>query len=263
LVGADIDDAFTYIVAAPPVHGTLTVNAQTGAFSYTPAPGYTGPDSFGVATLDAAGCRSGVVTVGVTIREVVSNRCPVAVASIQPNIVLSPGQTETVVISSDGSTGCLTLDGSGSSDPDGDALTYTWVVVLSDGSTVPLASGATATACLDVGSYTVRLVVDDGRCSRTADTEVEIITVGEALDELIDRVNNASLGRQNKRPFIASLKAAVASFDRGSCESGVNQLGAFLNKVRAQVSRNNPAIAAEWTALVNAILAQIDCPEEE
>jgi hypothetical protein len=190
------------------------------------------------------------------------NRCPTAVAKVEPNAQLSVGQIGTIIISSNGTNACMSLDGSQSTDPDGDTLTYTWVVVNGDGTTVPLASGAHATACLELGSYTVRLIVDDGRCLNAADVAVEIITAAEAVDELVDKVNDANMDRKNKRPFIASLKAAGASFDRGSCQSGVNQLNAFINKVRAQVARDNPAIAADLIATANAILAQIECGEE-
>ena len=259
LVGSDVDgDVLQYSITAPPSHGTVTLQLATGALTYAPVAGYIGPDSFRAAVTDAAGCRSGEITVSVNVTEV--NRCPTAVAKVQPNIQLSPGQAETIVISSNGTNGCLTLDGSQSSDPDGDTLAYSWVLV-SGGGTIPIASGAHATACLEVGSYTVRLIVDDGRCIKTADVVVEIITASEAIDALIEKVNDANIDRKNKRPFIASLKAASASFDRGSCNSGENQLGAFINKVRAQVARNNPAIAADLIATANAILAQIDCPE--
>jgi len=230
----------------------------TGAATYTPAAGYAGPDSFTFATRDGS-CQSAAATVGITVRQV--NRCPTAVAKVEPNVQLWTGQTETVVIAGNNTNACLTLDGTGSTDPDGNTLTYTWVVVQSDGSTVPLASGANATACLDVGTYTLRLIVDDGRCNNAADVAVEIITASEAVDVLIDKVNESTLGK-NKRPFIASLKAAGASFDRGNCHSASGQLGAFVNKVRAQVTKENPALATELIRLPNAILASIHCPEE-
>jgi len=183
-----------------------------------------------------------------------TNRCPTAIAKASPNVQLSPNQTNTIVISANNSNACVVLDGSMSSDPDGDTLTYLWLV---DG--VPFASGAIVTNCFDLGEHAITLVVDDGRCTRTASLTVEVLSACEAVEALIDKVNNADLGRRNKRPLIASLKAACASFDRGSCVSGVNQLEAFQNKVRAQISRENPALADEINALVQKLLDSIDC----
>ncbi len=66
------------------------------------------------------------------------------------------------------------FDGTGSSDPDGDPLSYSWT--LSDGRTMtgsqPSISFATA------GSYTVTLVVSDGQASSTPSTASITITAG-------------------------------------------------------------------------------------
>ena len=66
--------------------------------------------------------------------------------------------------------------------------------------------------------------------------------------------NDSTIARNNKRPFIASLKAAAASADRGNNEAAANQLHAFQNKVRAQVSKSNPAEAAIWTRWAQSII---------
>ncbi|HEU0010770.1 MAG TPA: PKD domain-containing protein, partial [Verrucomicrobiae bacterium] len=190
------------------------------------------------------------------------NQCPTAVAKASPNVQLSPNQTNTIVISANNSNACVTLDGSMSTDPDGDPLTYVWLADLDgDGVKEPLGSGAILTYCFELGTYTVMLMVDDGHCPTpvTASLTVEVLSAGEAVELLIDKVNNADLGRRNKRPLIASLKAAIASFDRGSCVSGVNQLEAFQNKVRAQIGRENSALADEIIALAQKILDSIDC----
>lgn len=50
----------------------------------------------------------------------------------------------------------VSLDGTGSSDPDGDALTYQWLL-----GGVEIASGATATASLPAGTHVITLVVTD------------------------------------------------------------------------------------------------------
>ena len=87
---------------------------------------------------------------------------------------------------------------------------------------------------------------------------VEVITAGEAVDLLVALVNDSSIERKNKRPFIASLKAAGASFDRGNNTSAINQLHAFQNKVRAQIGKTNPAEAAKWIRLAQSIIDAVD-----
>ena len=68
----------------------------------------------------------------------------------------------------------LTLDGSGSSDVDGDLLTYHWNLLSQPtGSTATLTNPATVnpTLTLDqIGDYTVQLVVNDGTANSSPDT---------------------------------------------------------------------------------------------
>jgi len=65
----------------------------------------------------------------------------------------------------------VTLDGSGSSDPDGDTLTYTWI----ENGTV-IATGVNPMVTLSYGSHTITLTVDDGK-GGTATDEVVINVV--------------------------------------------------------------------------------------
>jgi len=163
-----------------------------------------------------------------------------------------------LVISPDGSNACVILDGRLSSDPECDTLHYAWFV---DGGVVPFATTALTTNCFPVGPHTVKLVVDDGSCIGMAVVEIEIITMCDAIDTLIDDINNSNLERRNKRPLIASLKAACASVDRGSLNSALGQLGAFKNKVRAQIAPDNPVEAARFIAQVDAIIGAVQCSD--
>src|SRR5262249_50282433 len=44
---SDVDgDPLQFLVVSGPAHGMLQLNASTGAFTYTPAPNYNGPDGF-------------------------------------------------------------------------------------------------------------------------------------------------------------------------------------------------------------------------
>ncbi len=69
--------------------------------------------------------------------------------------------------------GTVTLDGSASSDPDGDALTYAWVLTTRPaGSSAALSDAAAVTPSFVVdrtGTYVARLIVNDGQVDSAAD----------------------------------------------------------------------------------------------
>jgi hypothetical protein len=184
-----------------------------------------------------------------------SNHCPVA--HITLSALCSGTQTNTF-ISPNGSNVCFVLDGSSSSDADGNTLTYHWLL---DGGIVPFASTARTTNCFSTGPHTITLIVDDGQCVSSTNITVEVLTPCDAVEDLIQKVSTANLARKNIRPFIASLKAACASFDRGSLNSGRNQLGAFINKVRAQLGRTNPTEADQFIRCAQSILDSLNCAE--
>jgi hypothetical protein len=60
------------------------------------------------------------------------------------------------------------------------------------------------------------------------------------------------LPRSRQQPLLATLKAAAASFERGNLVAGLNQLHAFQNKVRAQLT--NPVLAERLTEAAQVII---------
>jgi VCBS repeat-containing protein len=60
------DDPLTAQIVDQPAHGTLSLAADDGTFSYTPAANYTGPDSFTYRASDGT-AQSNVATVSITL----------------------------------------------------------------------------------------------------------------------------------------------------------------------------------------------------
>jgi hypothetical protein len=78
----------------------------------------------------------------------------------------------------------VTLDGSGSSDPDGDALTYSWEFIAWPGDSQPLLSDPTAVSPTftpnQTGEYRLQLIVTDSKGAASAPDEVIISTTNSA-----------------------------------------------------------------------------------
>ena len=152
LDASDADgDTLTYTVLSQPLNGTLTGNGSM--VTYTPTPGYSGPDSFTFRVNDGV-MDSRVATVSITV-------------NAGPTITLDPaGPIE------EGSAP-ITL-GAHAGDPEGAPVTLTWST--SAGTLVP--DGESATLAVDDGPATVHVTVtaDDGsggKAEATIDVEVE------------------------------------------------------------------------------------------
>lgn len=108
IVATDIDNAtLSYAQGTAPANGTVTINASTGAFVYTPATNFSGSDSFTVVVSDAGGLTS-TATVTVTVREVAE----MLTASLD-NIVLGSADDRVVGSTNDLNAGDLVDGGAG------------------------------------------------------------------------------------------------------------------------------------------------------
>ncbi len=173
-----------------------------------------------------------------TVEVVKLNHPPVADASATVPLLISPNWVNAQVI----------LDGSRSSDPDGDPLHYLWYRA---GASNALATGMVAVVRLPVGMNALVLAVDDGMATNRQAFTVEVITILEALERLRARV----LAEAPKpQPLVATLSACIAAVQRGNLTPAINQLEAFQNKVPAQLARDNSALAQQFTQAAQAIL---------
>ncbi len=146
--------------------GSVAINDNgagdsTDSVTYTPNTDETGIDSFTYTISDGLGGTDSA-TVTVTINAV--NDPPTADA----------GPNQTVTDSDNSGSESVNLDGSGSYDPDGDVLSYTWSEDATTFSTNT--SDPNPQVSLSVGSHTITLTVSDGVF---IDTDTVVITVND------------------------------------------------------------------------------------
>lgn len=124
--------------------------------------------------------RPGTYTVRLVVNDGTANSAPdtVTVTTINRAPAADAGPDQTAQVGA-----LVTLNGSGSSDPDGNALTYAWAFQSRPAGSLAALSGPTSvgpTFTIDrPGTYVVRLVVNDGSVSSAPDTVV-VSTVNSA-----------------------------------------------------------------------------------
>jgi hypothetical protein len=121
----------------------------------------------------------------------------------------------------------VALDGSGSSDPDGDSLFETWTVT---GDALGIISGSTFTAGTEAGITEVTLTVDDGRGGTATDTAMVVVydpdggfvTGGGWFDSPLEAYNpDPSLSGRATFGFVSKYKKG-ASTPTGNTEFQFN-----------------------------------------
>jgi hypothetical protein len=236
-------------------YAASAVDAVEGntAVTCTPASGSNFPLGATTVTCTSQDSLGNSGSCSFTVTVLNPNQPPVCVARVGCSYQLGNDPTD-YAIALNGSSSCVVLNGSGSSDPDHNTLSMTWII---DGTNV--VNGAVVTNCLSVGCHSVVLVVSDGQAESRCVSRVCVLSGCDAIEQVIALVDGSDVARKNLRPLIATLKAACASADRGNMASLAGQLGAFQNKVRAQIGKTDPAAANAMTSAVQKILDAMKC----
>jgi hypothetical protein len=129
-----------------------------------------------------------------------------AAASAQtlPVAVAGPGQTIECALPSGAD---VTLDGSGSSDPDGDPLVFTWT----GAALAQPVDGATPTVTLPPGVHVLTLTVDDGADGTDTDDVTVTVIADETPPELVLADDSDELWPPNHKLFSYEADELVES----------------------------------------------------
>jgi predicted carbohydrate-binding protein with CBM5 and CBM33 domain len=228
LEGSDSDGTIeSYTIVSEPTQGELT--GSDNSYVYTPNSDYYGTDSFEYSVTDNDGLVSETATVSITINNT-GNSAP----------------TADLIYSKEGLS--ITVDGSNSSDPEGDTLTYSWD--FGDGY---YATGAeTSHTYLEEGSYDVTLTVNDGALS---DSEVITISVSEAVSSSAECeyvvMNSWDNGFNAEISIINNGTENIEGWEVSWSYTGDTEIESFWS---ADISGSNPytASALSWNSTVYA-----------
>ncbi|HMI32210.1 MAG TPA: PKD domain-containing protein, partial [Candidatus Limnocylindrales bacterium] len=142
---------------------TTTPGTGTGTGAINLAPGFADSGTYTATVRASDGSLNDDKTFTITVNNV--NRAPVADA----------GGPYTGTVGSP-----VSFSGTGSSDPDGDALTYAWDFDVSDGITVDATGSTPSHTYSATGPYTVTLTVTDNGTPGLNDTDTATATISEA-----------------------------------------------------------------------------------
>jgi len=166
--------------------------------------------------------------------EIVAN---IMVAPANHPPIADASATRTRVVSVDRAGVSVVLDGSRSSDPDNDKLTFRWT---EQGTTI--GSGAIVTRRFQPGFHSITLTVSDGSLKATNSIVIQVIAADQAIEDLIRTVKNLSLPRNDTRTLTLELAAALRAVERDKPQLAVRHLETFQREVNLRLTGRDAAI---------------------
>jgi alpha-tubulin suppressor-like RCC1 family protein len=254
LIASDPDgDTLTYVIVTPPSHGRL--GGTLPDVTYLGSANYNGPDSFTFKVNDGQ-VDSEPAAISITVLPV--NDPPVPMVRVFPSFVLSSNYSAFQVISPNNSNAVVYFDASLSTDVDGDPLTFSW---FDQGTNHLFGSTVVATNTLDLGTNSIILSVSDGQLTEFKPFEVDVISAGDAIGELIQFIQNLS-PRSGLKPniwkqLIDALQVAQSELAQGNWNAGLVHLQIFEFRVSTQIAPVDQDLANSLTYIAQQIATAI------
>jgi hypothetical protein len=189
--------------ATDPEGRNLRVNhlgLPSGA-TLTPADG-SSVASPATATFDWTPTSSGATAITILFTDDGNQTCQSSFAiNVPSNAPPEADAGSDSIVEQEGPTGSdITLDGSGSTDADGDPLTYSWTGPFGT------ASGSNPTVLIPGGTHTITLTVDDGQAS---DSDTVVITVSDSTPPVLITTDASMEATAEHTPFDVSNNASA------------------------------------------------------
>jgi VCBS repeat-containing protein len=182
----DPGDSFTVAVVAGPAHGTMTLHAD-GSFSYMPAAGFSGTDSFTFQATDSHGAKSAVTTATINVTN----------TPVGANVTVTPAAGLTLTFAAVSTAGVTSATSSLTGPPaDGFQVptgSLYWEITTTASYTAPIH------VCLPVPPG-----VSNPRLIHFVNGQPVDVTTGVANGDVCGDVNSLS-------PFVVAVPAAAAS----------------------------------------------------
>lgn len=218
--------------SAPAGSNATLLNNNTATPDITPD--LPGDYIVSLVVIDAGGLSSAPDTVIIS-----SSNTP-------PNADAGPGTS--VIVGN-----LITLNGSNSSDPDNDQLTFTWSLLTKPvNSTTVLFDVTSTTPSLTPdfpGSYQAQLVVNDGlENSLPSTVTVVAVTVNDFVAEKVMKIINAVnvlpiqsfVKKGNQRDMVRKLQKSITSLQSGKIDIAINQLNDVITRTDGCALRGSP-----------------------